>query len=86
MTLDELLHALDLLDAQPGLPPVLRQLALRGLLHELKAAPPAQDELDFNEPPLSLAERGLALIRHGEAERQRGERLRCPAALLSELR
>jgi hypothetical protein len=86
MTLDELLRALDLLDKQPDLPPLLRQLALRGLLGELKTALPAQDELDFNDAPLSLAERGLALIRHGEAERQRGEQLRCLATLLTQLR
>lgn len=86
MTLDELLRALDLLDEQANLPPLLRRLALRGLLSEVNAVLPAQDELDFNGEAMTLAERGQALIREGEADRQRGERLLCLATLMTQLR
>ena len=86
MTLDELLRALDLLDEQANLPPLLRRLALRGLVSEVKDVLPAQDELDFNDEPMTLAERGQALIRQGEAERQRGEQLLCLATLITQLR
>lgn len=86
MMLDELLRALDLLDEQANLPPLLRRLALRGLVSEVKDVLPGQDELVFNDEPMTLAERGQALIRQGEAERQRGEQLLCLATLLAQLR
>ena len=86
VTLDELLRALDLLDEQDNLPPLLRRLALRGLLSEVNQLLPAQDEMDFNNEPRSLTERGQALIRQGEAERQRGEQLLCLATLITQLR
>ena len=86
VTLDELLRALDLLDEQANLPPLLRRLALRGLLSEVNQLLPAQDEMDFNNEPRSLTERGQALIRQGEADRQRGEQLLCLATLITQLR
>ena len=52
----------------------------------VNAVLPAQDELDFNGEAMTLAERGQALIREGEADRQRGERLLCLATLMTQLR
>ena len=86
VTLDDLLRALDLLDEQASLPPLLRRLALRGLVSEVKDLLPAQDELDFNDEAMTLADRGQAMIRQGEADRQRGEHLVCLASLMTQLR
>ena len=86
MTLDELLRALDLLDEQQNLPSLLRRLTLRGLLSELKDVLPAQEELDFNDDVTTIVDCGQALIRQGEAERQRGEHLLCLATLITQLR
>jgi len=86
MTLDDLLRALDLLDEQKDLPPLVRQLTLRGLLCEVRELLPLQDLFDFNDEAVHLEAVGAAMIREGQAERQRGERLVSLAAMMNELR
>lgn len=86
MTLDELLRALDLLDEQKDLPQPLRQLTLRGLLCEVRELLPPKDQFDFNDEAVHLEEVGAAMIREGQAERQRGVRLINLATMMNELR
>lgn len=86
MTLDELLRALDLLSDPAQLPPLLRQLALRGLVSVLSDLVPAQGEMVFPDEATHLAQRGEALIRAAEESRRRGENLVCLAALMTRQR
>lgn len=86
MTLDELLRALDLLNEQKHLPPLLRQLTLRGLLCEVRELLPPQDSFDFNDEAVHLEALGGAMIREGEAERQRGARLISLATMMNQAR
>lgn len=83
MTLDELLRVLDRLGDPPQLPPLLRQLALRGLVSALSDLLPAQGEIVFAEDAADLVQRGEALIRAAEEGRRRGELLICLAALMT---
>ncbi|GIX11564.1 hypothetical protein FK498_00855 [Elioraea sp. Yellowstone] len=86
MTLDELLRDLDLLGDPVQLPPLLRQLALRGLVSVLSDLVPAQGEMVFADEAADLAQRGEALIRAAEESRRRGDQLICLAALMTRLR
>jgi hypothetical protein len=86
MTLDDLLRALDLLDEQKDLPPLLRQLTLLGLLCEVRGLLPQQDAFDFNDEAVHLEAVGAAMIREGQAERQRGERLVSLATMMNQAR
>lgn len=86
MTLDEFLRALDVLDDRASLPPLLRQLALRGLACVLSDLVPAQGEMVFADEAADLARRGEALIRTAEESRRRGDQLLSLAALMTRTR
>jgi hypothetical protein len=83
VTLDETLRALDLLGDPAQLPPLLRQLALRGLVSALSDLLPAQGEIVFADDAADLVQRGEALIRAAEESRRRGELLIWLAALMT---
>jgi len=53
--LDELLHAFDQLKPRGDLPPLLRQLALRGLMADLADRVPGQEEIPFADEPAADA-------------------------------
>lgn len=86
MTLDETLRALDLLGDPAQLPPLLRQLALRGLVSALSDLLPAQGEIVFADDAADLVQRGEALIRAAEESRRRSELLIWLAALMTRSR
>lgn len=83
MTLDETLRALDLLGDPAQLPPLLRQLALRGLVSALSDLLPAQGEMVFADDAADLVQRADALIRAAEESRRRVELLIWLAALMT---
>ncbi len=60
--LDELLHALDQLKTRGDLPPLLRQLALRGLMADLADRVPGQGEIPFADEPTAEAPPDAPLI------------------------
>jgi hypothetical protein len=86
VTLDELLRALDLLGDPAQLPPLVRQLALRGVVSVLSDLLPRQGEMLFHDEAAGFAQRGEALIRQAEESRRHGEQLLCLAALMTRLR
>ena len=60
--LNELLNALDQLKTRGDLPPLLRQLALRGLMADLADRVPGQGEIPFADEPAAVAEPSEPLI------------------------
>lgn len=60
--LDEILHALDQLKTRGDLPPLLRQLALRGLMADLADRVPGQGEIPFADEPAADAQPGEPLL------------------------
>lgn len=60
--LDEILHALDQLKTRGDFPPVLRQLALRGLMADLDDRVPGQGEIPFADEPAATAQPGEPLL------------------------